>query len=312
MTQMPRVVVLVLNWCAADDSIACIESLQQSTYPEMSILVIDNGSPDGSGRLLHERFPTLLYLQTGANLGYAGGNNRGFEAALAAEADYVLVLNNDTVVDSECVQRLVETAIVTGAGLVAPKILYHEAPELIWYAGGDFSPLRALGVHRRQGERDNPREAAPSAISFATGCCFLVRVDVVRRIGGFDESYFAYVEDAEFSVRVARAGFAMLLEPRARLLHKIPVKPSGETPFQIRQRDRNRRRLARKHLSIPERLAFAVWFYPTRLIHLGRYILHADWPRVRAILAGSFGLLRAEGVAPSDIHTRAPIATHRL
>jgi GT2 family glycosyltransferase len=301
---LPKVMVIVLNWCGEDDTIACIESLQRSTYAALSILLIDNASPDGSGDRLHARIPHIPYLQTGSNLGYAGGNNRGFERALADKADYVVVLNYDTIVDEGCISALVRTAEATGAALVAPKILYYDDPTVVWYAGGDFSPMRALGLHRREGLADTRGADAAEPISFATGCCFLIRSDVVRRLGGFDESYFAYVEDVELSVRIARAGLRMLLEPRARVLHRIPLGRTQESPFQIRQRDRNRRRLARTHFGPMQRIVFAAWFYPTRAIYLGRFVLRAAWPEAKATLAGAFGSL-GTGAVPSDIRTRA-------
>jgi len=298
------VVVIVLNWCGEEDTVACIESLQRSTYSDLTILLMDNASPDGSGDRLHARFPDLPYLQTGTNLGYAGGNNRGFEHALARNADYVVVLNNDTVVDAACIGALVQTAEDSGAALVAPKILYYDAPTIVWSAGGDFSPMKALGVHRREGMIDTPDAGKPETISFATGCSFLIRAGVLRQIGRFDESYFAYGEDVELCVRIARAGFQMLYEPKARVLHRIPVGRTKETPFQIRQRDRNRRRLARTHLGPVQRIAFARWFYTTRAIHFGRYALRGAWPEAMAILVGAFGSLATDGVAHTDIRTR--------
>lgn len=301
---LPSVVVIVLNWCGEEDTVACIESLQRSTYSGLTILLMDNASPDGSGDRLHARFPDLPYLQTATNLGYAGGNNRGFEHALAGNADYVVVLNNDTVVDEACIGALVQTAEDSGAAVVAPKILYYDAPNVVWFAGGDFSPMRALGVHRQEGMADTDDAGAPDPITFATGCCFLIRADVLRQVGGFDESYFAYVEDVELCVRIARAGFRMLYEPRARVLHRIPPGRTTETPFQIRQRDRNRRRLARTHLGPVQRLAFAAWFYPTRAIHFGRFALRAAWPEAMAILVGAFGSLASGSVAHTDIRTR--------
>lgn len=294
---------MVLNWCGERDTIACIESLEQSTYAKTSLLLVDNASPDGSGERLRQRFPDVPYLQTGANLGYAGGNNRGFDHALANDADWVLVLNNDTVVDPHCIEWLVRTAENTGAALVAPKILYYDAPDTIWFGGGDFSPMRALGLHRHEGARDVDA-AAPEPITFATGCCFLIKADALRALGGFDESYFAYVEDVELSLRLERAGLRLMYEPRARVLHKIPVGPAPETPFQIRQRDRNRRRLARAHFHAMQRVVFAAWFYPTRLIHFIRYALRGSRPQAQAILAGMFGSLSAVSVGANEISTR--------
>ena len=291
------VVAVVLNWCAEDDTAACLESLARSDWPALTTLLVDNGSPDGSGDRLHARFPALPYLQTGANLGYTGGNNRGFAWALEHGADYVLVLNDDTVVAPDCVRRLVEAAESAtrgGArvGGVSPKILYHDAPDRVWFGGGDFSSMRALGLHRGELRADEPaRDRGVERITFMTGCCFLVPAPVLRAAGGFAEEFFAYVEDVELSLRLARAGYALLYEPRARVLHRIAPEPPRSSPFQIRQRDRNRRRLVRRHYGPAERLGFAVWFYPTRAVHLLRYAAARDWERARAQWEGMVGAL---------------------
>jgi GT2 family glycosyltransferase len=293
----PGVVAVVLNWCGESDTIACIESLRRSTYDTLEILLVDNASPDGSGERLHARFAELPYLQTNENLGYAGGNNRAFEWLLDGNAPgYILVLNNDTIVDAECVGALVRAAERSTAAIVAPKIVYFDDPTRIWYAGGDFSPRRALGVHRREGDADDPSLTA-CAVSFVTGCCFLIRSEVLRAVGGFDESYFAYVEDAELSVRMNAAGHSMWFEPAARLEHRIPIGRPKDTPFQIRQRDRNRRRLVRTHYDLARRLGFATWFYPTRIMHLMQYLATASWPEARAIVAGTFGALDGPAAA---------------
>lgn len=300
----PTVCAVVLNWCGEGDTVECVESLQRSNYSRLDIILVDNGSPDGSGERLQARFPTLPFVQTGQNLGYAGGNNRGIAAALAREAAYVLVLNNDTVVDSACVERLVETAQQTGAAVVAPKILHYAAPSVVWYAGGDFSVRRVMGVHRDEGCADRPDREDSAPITFATGCCFLASVELLRVVGGFDESYFAYAEDLEFSVRVVKAGCTMRVDPRARIYHKIPVGRPDETPFQIRQRDRNRRRLARQHLTVVDRAIFSAWFYPTRGVHWLRYTLRGSREQARAIVDGAFGALDASLPQASSVQTR--------
>ncbi|HXD48810.1 MAG TPA: glycosyltransferase family 2 protein [Gemmatimonadaceae bacterium] len=284
----PNVTAIVLNWCNEPDTAACLDSLADSRYDALTVLLVDNGSPDGSGDRLHARFPNLPYLQTGANLGYAGGNNRGMEGAIEQGADYLLVLNNDTLVDPDCVARLVATAEASAAAVVAPQIRYFDAPDRVWYGGGTFSRARALGLHRLAAPPT--ANGSATAVSFVTGCCFLIRADTVQSLGGFDESFFAYVEDAELSVRLAAAGLTMLYEPSAKVLHRIaPAAP--DTPFQIRQRDRNRRRLVDRHYGRRERAVFALWFYPTRLVHLARFVATGDRARARAIIDGALSEL---------------------
>jgi GT2 family glycosyltransferase len=283
----PRVTAVVLNWCGEDDTAACLRSLLAGDYPRLDLLLVDNGSPDGSGERLRAAFPRAQYLQTGANLGYTGGNNRGMARALAAGCDYVLVLNNDTVVEPDCVRRLVEAATENPrAGAVGAKILFADDPARIWFAGGDLSRTRALGTHRREGELDSGGDGeGVQEVTFLTGCCLLLPAAVVREVGGFEEDFFAYAEDVDLSLRLAERGFPLLYQPRARLLHRIsPVdEPS---PFAIRHGVRNRRRLARRRFGRAARLRFALFFYPTRLARAVGYLLEGDTPRARAVWDG--------------------------
>ena len=289
-TDPPSVVVVVLNWCGEADTAACLESLARSDYPALQVLLVDNGSPDGSGERLHAAFPHAPYLQTGRNLGFTGGNNRGIAWARAQGAELVVVLNNDTVVAPDCISRLV-AAVGAGpdVGAVAPTMLVHDAPDRVWYAGGTLSLVRGIGRHRGEGARDPGVDAAGDAVevSFLTGCCMLLTRRALDAVGGFEESYFAYGEDVDLSFRLARAGFRLLHEPRARLWHRVPVAPGEPSPFQIEQRDRNRRRFVRTRLTVPHRLAFCAWFYPTRVAHLVRYAARGDRARAAAIVRGA-------------------------
>lgn len=294
----PRVTAIVLNWCNELETAACLDSLAASQYDALTILLVDNGSPDGSGDRLHARFPNVDYLQTGSNQGYAGGNNRGMTWALERGAELLLVLNDDTVVDPDCVGHLVQAANETNAAVVTPLIVYFDDPGTVWYGGGVFSRTRALGAHLLEDEPVDPGQSRRPT-TFACGCCFLIRADVVRTLGGFDESFFAYAEDAELSLRVARAGHRMFYEPRARVLHRIEPGAAA-TPFQIRQRDRNRRRIVARHYGLADTVRFSLWFYPTRAVHLVRYVVRRDWASARAIVDGAIGSLGATNSSGSS------------
>lgn len=288
----PSVAVLVLNWCNEADTVRCLASLRESDYPNLLPLLIDNGSPDGSGDRVAQQFPDVPYLQTGANCGYAGGNNHGFAWARARGTDYVLVLNNDAELAPDCVSRLVAIADADpSVGVVAPKILDREDRTRIWFAGGSLSVLRATGTHWREGALDRVADdpAPGSHITFATGCCFLISRRALAAVGGFEPSYFAYNEDADLSYQLARAGFGLALEPRARVYHR--GSPGPPTPFQIRLRDRNRRRFAKLRLALPQRMVFAVWFYASRFARVVQYAAARDRARAVAIASGMFGPL---------------------
>jgi GT2 family glycosyltransferase len=274
---------------------ACIDSLLAQDYPALTVLLVDNASFDGSGQRLRERYRSIEYLNTQANLGYTGGNNRGIEHAERQGADYVLVLNNDTVVDPACVSTLISSALaVQGAdqmpplGAIAPKILYYDDPARVWFAGGDYSYLRAVGVHRHEMEQDDPHEAARlDSITFFTGCCVLIPTPVARGTGGFREDFFMYCEDAELSLRLRRNGYGLYYQPAARVLHRQPPGRSLTPAFAAMHRDRNRRRLVRQHYGLWSRILFASWFYPTRVLRVAQYLVAGDWRGARAVLRGA-------------------------
>ena len=267
----------------------CLRSLLSSDYTNLSILVVDNASPDGSGERIRLSFPEIEFLQTGQNLGYTGGNNQGIKWALDRNADYVLILNNDTVLDPSAVSKLLDSTKSPGTrvGGVGPKIFYHDEPERIWYAGGEFSPIKGLGLHWRDGELDRPDEMERMReVTFMTGACCLLSAEALRELEGFDEDFFAYVEDADLSLRMKQAGYQLLYQPSARVLHHCSPPGTAPSPFQIRQRDQNRRRIMRKHVSLARRLPFLTRFYVTRVILLLGYVLARDWQRAQAILQG--------------------------
>lgn len=286
---LPKVTVIVLNWCGEKVTTDCLESLAHSDYPALDVLLVDNASPDGSGERLHESYPELPYLQTGENLGYAGGNNRGIDWALAHGADLVLILNNDTVVHPRMISRLV-AALESHpeAGAVAPKILRHDAPDRIWIAGGVLSKVKAVGLHRREGMVDDcTADRGTEAVTFISGCCMLITADALQEVGGFNEGFFAYIEDVELSIRLMKKGYGLLYEPSARLLHHSDPPGKAPSPFQIRLRDRNRRRVAESLYRWPERLAFRLFFYPSRLVRFVSYLARTDFARARAIWQGA-------------------------
>jgi len=285
----PRVTAVVLNWCRETDTAACLRSLLASDYPALTILLVDNASPDGSGQRLHAAFPEIAYLQAGTNLGFTGGNNLGIRQALDGGAEHVLIVNDDAVVEPTAIARLVEAAgSGPRVGAVAPKILFLATPDRIWFGGGSLTRARGIGVHARYGERDEPAPGEPlEDITFVTGCCCLLSSDAIREVGGFAEDFFVYVEDVELSLRLSKAGYRLVYQPSARVLHRVsPEREVAPSPFQIRHRDRNRRRLARRHFGPLDRIRFTAWFVPTRLAWLARYAVSGDWARVGAVWRG--------------------------
>ncbi|MCC6397251.1 MAG: glycosyltransferase family 2 protein [Bacteroidetes bacterium] len=224
----PSVYVIVVNWNGKDVTLDCLASLRGVTYPAMKVLVVDNGSTDGSVAAIAGGFPEMEILSLNENRRFAGGNNAGIRRALEAGADFVLLLNNDTVVDPGFVQPLLDRFHHEDrCGMVVPKIFYHHPPDLLWYAGGEISFWTGTMRHRGIREKDRGQYDSPGETDYATGCCVLVSREVIGRVGAMDEGYFMYTEDADWSMRVRRAGYRVVFEPGAFLWHRLSVSTGG-------------------------------------------------------------------------------------
>ena len=217
----PLVYVIVLNWNAWEDTIECLSSLQKLDYPNYVTVVVDNGSTDGSEDRIREAHPSITILQTGENLGFAGGNNVGIRYALERGAEYVWLLNNDTVVDPKALGSLVEEALSnTCIGVVGSKIYYYEPPDTIWFAGGTLNPLTGRTAHPGAGERDVGQYDSPRDVDYIAGCSLLARKEMVNRIGLLDPNFFIYFEDLDWATRAKRDGWRVRYQPESKVWHK--------------------------------------------------------------------------------------------
>jgi len=228
MASLPLVYIVLVNWNGKDHTLACLQSLRKISYGNYNIVVVDNGSSDGSVQALKEAYPKIAVLEMGKNLRYSGGANVGMQYALEQGAALILQLNNDTTVDREFLSHMV-TAIQSdpSIGMVAPKIYYYNEPTRIWFAGAEMSmwtgTMHHIGIREYdKGQYDTPRE-----ILQACGCCLLAKRSVVEQIGLLDKSYFLYCEDADWIMRARRAGYRIMYEPRAKVWHKISVDSGG-------------------------------------------------------------------------------------
>jgi GT2 family glycosyltransferase/glycosyltransferase involved in cell wall biosynthesis len=242
MVQLPQVAIIVLNWNGLNDTLGCLESLDQLNYQGYEVVVVDNGSTDGSVPVIRERFPGVTIIENGENLGYSGGNNVGLRYAIAQGADYALLLNNDTIVDPTFLRILVDAAETDPLiGMAGPTIYYHEHPDVIWSAGGAIDWQRGSTWMVGLDERDEGQFGAePRAVDFVTGCAMLVRRTVMEQVGLLDERFFAYYEETEWCVRAARAGYKILHVPPAWMWHKISPSTRADSPLVHYYMTRNR------------------------------------------------------------------------
>ena len=185
----PTVAIIILIWNGREDTVECLESLRSDTFPDKRIIVVDNGSSDDSLAVIKNRFPEVMVIQTGANLGFTGGNNVGIRRAIADGADYVYVLNNDTTVEPDSLRALVDAAErMPTVGLLAPVMHYFDPPRDIWFAGSQIALWKGMAVH--DNSRNPNRNDSPYEVPWVSGCAMLMPARLAFELGGFDDRYF--------------------------------------------------------------------------------------------------------------------------
>ncbi|MEX2115992.1 MAG: glycosyltransferase family 2 protein [Bacteroidota bacterium] len=211
----PLVFAVVLNWNDLASTCACVRSLERVSYSRLKIVVVDNGSTDGSVRALQQDFKGHAVLCLDENGGYAKGNNEGIRYALAKGAEFILLLNNDVVVQPNFLQPLVEAAESNpGAGMLTGKAYLADSPGQLYATAGHFRRWRCNMAPIPRSAADDPTE-----ITAASGCFLFIRKGVFEKVGFLNERFFLYFEDLEFSRRVSR-GFAMHYVPASVIHHK--------------------------------------------------------------------------------------------
>ena len=216
----PRVLVVVLDWNGAEDTLACLESLEGLDYPAFDVLVIDNGSRVSVAPEVRRRFPSHRCVELPVNLGYAGGNNVGLRKALADDYAYAWVLNNDTVVDSGALIAAVAAARESGAAAVGGKVLDFADPSRLWMTYGAIDYRQSLIRLTGWGERDRGQYDARRDVEWVPGCALLLSCAALREVGLFDEEFFAYHEDVDWCTRARARGWRVVYEPRSVVRHK--------------------------------------------------------------------------------------------
>lgn len=222
MKKPPLVYIVVLNWNGIDDTIECLESLNGVRYKNFKTVVVDNGSENNEAERIKKAFPGVGMVKNARNLGFTGGCNKGMEYALKQKADYVLLLNNDTTVEKDFLDKLVNFYEATpDAGLVCPLMLYSDK-KTIWYSGVKVQVWSGIVKMQDKGRLKSETKLPNKAYTtdYAVGACVLVSSKLIRKMGMLDEIYFAYYEDTEWGYRTRRYGYESYVVPDATIYHK--------------------------------------------------------------------------------------------
>lgn len=275
MVSCPKIVILLLNYNGKEDTLTCLASLRRVQYPHWEILVVDNGSQDGSIAAIQANYSDCVHLiEAGDNLGFAEGNNVGIRWALNRGADAVFLLNNDTRVDPYVLEAF-ETQVRQNpeVGIWGAKVYRLDQPDRLDHMGGMWNAERAAFDFVGLGEVDSEgRLDSPKAIDYVCGAGMFVRREVFEKIGLLEKDFFLIWEEADFCFRARRAGFAVMTCPDAKIWHKGSASFQGK-PHSTYFWWRNRLLWIRRNCSREERITLYRRQLLPEMLHLCKLYL---------------------------------------
>lgn len=226
----PKVFVVVLAWNYYNHTKRCLESLRTVEYDNLNVLVVDNNSSDKTSENIKKDFPEFNILTLSKNLKFSGGNNEGVNHLNPEKNDFIIFLNNDTIVSKNFVKKLINPLLEDKKAIIStPKILYSSNINKIWYAGGVvnlwFGIIKHIGIR----DFDGPKYSFKTKTDYASGCCFCIKFDDFRKLY-FDNDFSMYCEDVDLSLRARKMNRFILYVPDSVILHNVS-QTLGEHSF---------------------------------------------------------------------------------
>ena len=285
------VAVIALNWNGGDDILDCLKGVLDTIHKAIEIVVVDNGSVDGSSDAIRLRFPQSQFINNLRHLGFAKGSNQGMEWALERGIQHVLLLNGDARLHPDAISELVAVAVGADDAVVACPRMYlgHSdgGVNRLWFAYGTVKLWAGLFQNPAFNQIDSPKWSLPKDMQYSSGCCVLIPARILEKAGLLDESFFAYCEDIDFSLRVRKAGFRLRYVPAALLWHGSS-RPTDRTrsTFYRYLATRNNLWVVRKHGSRVGIMP-CICILPFRsLFRVARMVTCTDWDAIVAELRG--------------------------
>lgn len=308
----PKVIIIILNWNGKQDTLECLSSVEKIEYENFDTIVVDNGSQDGSVAAIQKKFPQVTIIENRANLGFAEGNNVGIEYALSQGSDYIFLLNNDTIVDSQVLSELIDASDrYPDAGILGSKIYQYYQPEKIWYAGTEWKANVAEFSHIGWGQIDNDLDWAEiKETEYVCGCAFLIKTEVVKKVGMLEPKYFLTWEETDLCYRAKKAGYRSIFVPNSKLWHKVSASFGGnKAPHYQYFWWRNRLLWIERNFGFAQ----AAKLYPVIFYQIARQVRRYFHPhtssqeklKIKAALQGVKDyLMRKFGGCPSWVHSQ--------
>jgi len=264
----PHIVVILLCYNGAVDTLECVKSLAKSAWDNLSIIIVDNDSADNSLKILQENLAltpceiefegksifcstqpdkAIYLLSSGYNGGFSYGNNVGIRFAMNLNAELFLILNNDTLVDDDIFERFVSSARNHTNAMIVPQINYYPQTDLVWSRGGSYD-LTTGKLEQFFYNKPDANVVEQFPVSFATGCCWFIPKQILLDVGPMEESYFMYVEDVEYCHRILEHKFQIICDTSIKVYHKVSASTGGSlSPFSVWYMARNRIYFFRKY-----------------------------------------------------------------
>jgi GT2 family glycosyltransferase len=243
----PLLFVIILSNKRQEDSNACLNSLLQNDYGNFKTLLLEDASLDDSIDMIRKEYPQVQVIPLTENLGYAGNNNIGIRVALEQGADWVLLLNNDIVLDASCLSSLMKAGEEDDAiGIAGPMVYHFDEPGVIQSAGGVLGK-NWRSSHLGMNEADSGQFPTIRQVDWVSGCAILARCSLVEQVGALDPDFFLYWEETEWCVRANQAGWKVILVPAAKIWHKGVKRDYDPKPYVTYYMTRNYLFMLAKH-----------------------------------------------------------------
>ncbi|MDZ7798470.1 MAG: glycosyltransferase family 2 protein [Patescibacteria group bacterium] len=265
----PLIYIIIVNYNGLSDTKECLQSLKRIKYENYKVIVIDNNSKNNEYNILYKHFSykyKIIYSKN--NLGFAGGYNLGIKNALKNNADYVVLLNNDTVVGQNYIRGLLKPFSDKKIGITTSKIYYYSEKDKIWYAGANFNKFNGESRHIGLNEEDAKKYKKIYGIERASGCSMMIKKDVFNRIGFLDEKYFLTFEESDFCWRATKDNFRILFTPKSKVWHKVSSTMVKNSPVLIYYYWRNNLFFASKFFNPLHFLVFYIYYFLKSILYI--------------------------------------------
>lgn len=294
MIDYNNIAIVIVNFNGYNDTMECVESIIQNCTLEKEIIIVDNNSHDNDVINLKKTKNKYRYtlILNEKNEGFAKANNKGIKYALSKGYKSILLLNNDTIITKDSLEKMLEVLWSNeDIGITSCTTLYYDNKDLIWFDGGNINWEKFLSTHENMKKRYSKTKEI-SDVEFISGCCMMIKSQVFQQVGLLPIEYFMYFEDVDFCVAVKEYGYRMVVCKESVIYHKVSSASGGEdSPFTIEWCNRNRIIFMNKYKAKSKNkvkfLGSIMFFCSGRIIRTLQYLLRNDKKRAYAVIKGT-------------------------